>query len=54
MIYIMLQTELCGVPGIGKSQLCMQFALDVQIPELFGGNGAETVYIDTEGSLVVR
>ena len=33
--------------------MCMQLALDVQIPELFGGNGAEAVYIDTEGSLVV-
>ena len=41
------------MPGIGKSQMCMQLALDVQIPELFGGNGAEAVYIDTEGSLVV-
>jgi hypothetical protein len=31
----------------------MQLALDVQIPEIFGGNGAEAIYIDTEGSLVV-
>ena len=32
----------------------MQLAVDVQIPELFGGNGAEAVYIDTEGSFSVR
>ncbi|XP_030885809.1 DNA repair protein RAD51 homolog 3 isoform X3 [Leptonychotes weddellii] len=30
-------TEICGVPGIGKTQLCMQLAVDVQIPECFGG-----------------
>lgn len=32
----------------------MQLSVDVQIPETFGGNGAETVYIDTEGSFSVR
>lgn len=46
-------TELCGVPGIGKTQLSMQLALDVQIPRIFGGVGGEAVYIDTEGSLMV-
>ena len=32
----------------------MQLAIDVQIPEMFGGNGAEAIYIDTEGSFMVR
>lgn len=44
-------TEFCGVPGIGKTQLAMQLALDVQIPPIFRGCGGEAVYIDTEGSL---
>ncbi|XP_029784606.1 DNA repair protein RAD51 homolog 3 isoform X5 [Suricata suricatta] len=30
-------TEICGVPGVGKTQLCLQLAVDVQIPECFGG-----------------
>ncbi|KAE8624937.1 hypothetical protein XENTR_v10006099 [Xenopus tropicalis] len=43
-------TEICGVPGVGKTQLCMQLAVDVQIPECFGGVAGETVFIDTECS----
>ncbi|XP_004397703.1 PREDICTED: DNA repair protein RAD51 homolog 3 isoform X2 [Odobenus rosmarus divergens] len=46
-------TEICGVPGIGKTQLCMQLAVDVQIPECFGGVEGEAVFIDTEGSFMV-
>jgi RAD51-like protein 2 len=30
-------TELCGIPGVGKTQFGMQLALDVQIPESLGG-----------------
>ncbi|KAM4045943.1 DNA repair protein RAD51 homolog 3 isoform 2-T2 [Anomaloglossus baeobatrachus] len=47
-------TEICGPPGIGKTQLCMQLAVDVQIPECFGGVDGETVYIDTENSFIVE
>ncbi|KAM3933849.1 DNA repair protein RAD51 homolog 3 [Leptodactylus fuscus] len=47
-------TEICGPPGIGKTQLCMQLAVDVQIPECFGGADGETVYIDTENSFMVE
>ena len=36
-----------GVPGVGKTQLGMQLALDVQIPRAFGGVGGQAVYIDT-------
>ncbi|XP_018416404.1 PREDICTED: DNA repair protein RAD51 homolog 3 [Nanorana parkeri] len=47
-------TEICGPPGVGKTQLCMQLAVDVQIPECFGGSDGETVYIDTESSFRVE
>ncbi|KAM4795900.1 DNA repair protein RAD51 homolog 3 [Rhinophrynus dorsalis] len=47
-------TEICGAPGVGKTQLCMQLAVDVQIPECFGGVDGETVYIDTESSFIVE
>ncbi|XP_034264367.2 DNA repair protein RAD51 homolog 3 isoform X1 [Pantherophis guttatus] len=46
-------TEICGVPGVGKTQLCMQLVVDVQIPECFGGLAAEAIFIDTEGSFMV-
>ncbi|XP_005986848.1 DNA repair protein RAD51 homolog 3 [Latimeria chalumnae] len=46
-------TEICGAPGVGKTQLCLQLAVDVQIPECFGGLDGEAVYIDTEGSFIV-
>ncbi|KAM8977116.1 DNA repair protein RAD51 homolog 3 [Pelodytes ibericus] len=47
-------TEICGPPGVGKTQLCMQLAIDVQIPECFGGVDGETVYIDTENAFMVE
>ena len=43
-------TEFSGVPGVGKTQLAMQLALDVQIPAVFEGVDGHAVYIDTEGS----
>ncbi|XP_050177633.1 DNA repair protein RAD51 homolog 3 isoform X2 [Myiozetetes cayanensis] len=46
-------TEVCGAPGVGKTQLCMQLAVDAQIPECFGGVAGEAVFIDTEGSFMV-
>eukprot|EP00958_Prasinococcus_capsulatus_P011854 scaffold1182_cov396-Prasinococcus_capsulatus_cf.AAC.27 len=47
-------TEFCGVPGVGKTQIGMQLAVDVQIPAALGGNEGEAVYIDTEGSFMVE
>jgi len=38
-------TEMCGPPGIGKTQLSIQLAVDVSIPALFGGLGKQAVYI---------
>ncbi|KAL0488267.1 RAD51-like protein [Acrasis kona] len=46
-------TEICGVPGIGKTQLGMQLAVNVQMPEELGGCGGSAIYIDTEGSFMV-
>lgn len=47
-------TEIGGVPGIGKTQLGIQLAVNVQIPGAFGGVGGKAVYIDTEGSFMVE
>ncbi|GAQ78819.1 hypothetical protein KFL_000190370 [Klebsormidium nitens] len=47
-------TEICGVPGVGKTQLGIQLAISVQRPEELGGLAGEAVYIDTEGSFMVE
>ncbi|KAF3771540.1 DNA repair RAD51-like protein 3 [Nymphaea thermarum] len=43
-----------GVPGIGKTQLGIQLAINVQIPVKYGGLGGKAIYIDTEGSFMVE
>lgn len=43
-------TEFCGVPGIGKTQLGFQLAVNTCIPEIFDGVQGKTIYIDTEGN----
>ena len=45
-------TEVCGPPGVGKTQLAMQSALDAAIPRAFGGAGGESLIIDSEGSIL--
>ncbi|XP_041456773.1 DNA repair protein RAD51 homolog 3-like [Lytechinus variegatus] len=45
-------TEICGAPGVGKTQTCIQLCVDVQIPGCLGGVEGEAVYIDTEGSFI--
>ena len=47
-------TEVCGVAGAGKTQLCLQLAVDTTIPEEFGGVCGHALYMDTEGGLVVE
>jgi len=50
--------EVCGLPGTGKTQFCMQLCAAAQIPRCptFGGSNSlmdglqEAVYIDAEGS----
>ncbi|CDW53452.1 DNA repair protein RAD51 3 [Trichuris trichiura] len=41
-------TEFVGPSGMGKTQLCLQLAVDARIPEPLGGVDGEVVYIDTE------
>ncbi|MEM0341025.1 MAG: DNA repair and recombination protein RadA [Acidilobaceae archaeon] len=43
-------TEFYGEYGSGKTQLCHQLAINVQLPEDRGGLSARAVYIDTEGT----
>ncbi len=42
--------EFAGEFGSGKTQLCHQLAVTVQLPEERGGLGGKAVYIDTEGT----
>ncbi|XP_063239923.1 DNA repair protein RAD51 homolog 3-like isoform X3 [Bacillus rossius redtenbacheri] len=41
-------TELCGAPGSGKTQMCLQLCVDVQIPRCCGGVEGTAMYIDTK------
>ncbi len=43
-------TELFGEFGSGKTQICHQLAVNVQLPEDKGGLEGKAVYIDTEGT----
>ncbi|XP_050157007.1 DNA repair protein RAD51 homolog 3-like isoform X5 [Malus sylvestris] len=43
-----------GLPGIGKTQMGIQLAVNVQIPVDLGGLGGKAVYVDTEGSFMVE
>ena len=47
-------TDICGVPGVGKTQCVMQLAVDVQMPSVFEGIDGECIYIDTEGSFTIE
>jgi len=47
-------TEFCGVPGIGKTQMGFQLAVNVSIPREFGGVEGSCIYIDTEGSFMAE
>jgi DNA repair protein RadA len=42
--------EFAGEYGTGKTQLCHQLSVTVQLPEEKGGLNASAVYIDTEGT----
>jgi len=44
--------EFVGMPGIGKTQLCMQLACMVQFPKNCGGISGQCIYIDTQGGLI--
>jgi len=53
--------EVCGLPGSGKTQFCLQLCAAAQMPILRGsrpcdpgGDIAEAIFVDTEGSFVPR
>ncbi|XP_046743310.1 LOW QUALITY PROTEIN: DNA repair protein RAD51 homolog 3-like [Diprion similis] len=46
-------TELCGAPGSGKTQICMQISINVQMSESHSGLGGQTLYIDTRSGLCI-
>ncbi|XP_062560191.1 DNA repair protein RAD51 homolog 3-like isoform X2 [Armigeres subalbatus] len=46
-IPISIITEFCGPPGSGKTQMCLQLCINVQIPVALGGLGAKAIYFDT-------
>jgi hypothetical protein len=37
-------TELAGMPGVGKTRMCMQLAINVQLPAKIGGVQGEVCY----------
>ncbi|KAN0041361.1 hypothetical protein ACTFIV_003900 [Dictyostelium citrinum] len=43
-------TEICGVPGIGKTNMAFQLLVNTSIPFDLGGVQGKAIYIDTEGS----
>ncbi|KAL7647947.1 UNVERIFIED_CONTAM: hypothetical protein RMT77_001563 [Armadillidium vulgare] len=45
--------EISGTPGIGKTQMCLQACVSVQLPSFIGGVEGEAVYVDTEGSFSI-
>ncbi|KAH9642715.1 hypothetical protein HF086_002985 [Spodoptera exigua] len=46
-------TELLGLPGSGKTQLCLQLCASVQIPKELGGLNAEALFIDTNTNFTI-
>ncbi|KAF9203268.1 DNA repair protein rad51c [Haplosporangium sp. Z 27] len=47
-------TEICGLPGSGKTQLGMQLCINAQLPYAMGGAEGNSIFIDTEGSFVAK
>jgi DNA-repair protein XRCC3 len=46
--------EICGEAGSGKSQLCMQLALQCLLPPSLGGLSGSAIVIFTEGDFPIR
>ncbi|XP_015791593.1 DNA repair protein RAD51 homolog 3-like [Tetranychus urticae] len=42
--------EIAGASGVGKTQICFQLCVTVQLPEDIGGLGADSLYIDVDNS----
>ncbi|KAF8284050.1 DNA recombination and repair protein RAD51 [Trypanosoma cruzi cruzi] len=45
-------SEVCGPPGVGKTQMLMQLAVNCLLPRELGGLHGSCLFIDTEGSFV--
>ncbi|XP_048505925.1 DNA repair protein RAD51 homolog 3 [Athalia rosae] len=45
-------TELCGAPGSGKTQICLQLCITVQMSRIRKGLGAEALYMDTRNGVL--
>ena len=43
-------TEICGAPGVGKTQLCMQLCVMACLPADIGGLAGEAIYIGSSCS----
>ncbi|XP_034948447.1 meiotic recombination protein dmc1-like isoform X2 [Chelonus insularis] len=43
-------TELCGIQGSGKTQVCFQASIAAQLPENVGGLEGQSLYIDTRNA----
>ncbi|EGG20183.1 putative DNA repair protein [Cavenderia fasciculata] len=46
-------TEFCGAPGVGKTQLAFQLAVNCCIPKILYGVEGKCIFIDTEGGFYV-
>ncbi|XP_053990793.1 DNA repair protein RAD51 homolog 3-like [Hylaeus volcanicus] len=44
---------ICGAPGAGKTQFCLQLAVNVQLPSFLWGCEKKAWYIDTQGGFTV-
>ncbi|CAK8677422.1 unnamed protein product [Clavelina lepadiformis] len=45
-------SQVAGESASGKTQLCFQLCINVQIPSSFGGMGANSIYVDTENTFI--
>jgi len=53
-IYFKMITEIFGEKGQGKTTLCLQLALTIQIPKSLSGLEAQCIFIDTENTFVLH
>jgi DNA repair protein RadA len=47
-------TEFYGQSGSGKTQICLQLALNIQLPRQLGGLDGKTIYISTDKAFPIK
>ena len=47
-------TDFAGLPGSGRTQITAHLAAHASLPQILGGLGGETLYIDTRGAMTQR